>query len=235
MRNKIFIFGSLLIAISFVIVLLSIVPLRSQVQTVAGLAVAQTGPTRWTNVQDAAAGDNLTNGILVSAPYLFDGTNWDRPLKSTHGDNLTTAYGLNTASFLYGFDSVGANWDRVHIDASGNLDVNVAAGSITAVSPTQALTTLLNAVAVPTVGGTTDTTFLLSKHTWEIVCTGPPANETTSLEGSINGTTWYVLDTSTITTSEMRHIVNKPVRYVRANCTVLPSGTLTVRYMGGGN
>jgi len=219
----------LLILIGFTIAVFSITSLRSQIQSIAGLAVAQT-PTRWNNVKDGAAGDGLTNGIMVSGPYLYNSATavWDRPLKSTHGDSLTTAYGLNTASFLYGFDSVGGNWDRVHIDASGYLYV-------TAVPSTQVLTTLLNAVAAATVGTTLDTTFLLSKHTWEIVVTGAPANETTLLEGSINGTTWYTLDTSNITTSEMRHVVNKPVRYVRGNCTVLPGGTLTVRYMGGGN
>lgn len=189
---------SLLLFTGFIIAILSIGPLRSQITQVAGLAVAQT-PLRWNNVQDGAAGDNLVNGILASG--------------------------------LYGYDPIGANWDRVRIDPLGNLNVNVAVGG----TPTQALTILLNAVAVPTVGATTDTTYLLSKHTWEIVVTGAPANETTNLEGSINGTVWYILDTSNITTSEMRHVVNKPVRYIRANCTVLPGGTVTVRYMGGGN
>jgi len=234
MKFKKIIIPILLVLFGFSIMILCIQPLRSQIQSIAGLAVAQTS-TRWNSVKDGAAGDNLTNGILVSAPYLWNGTNWDRPLKSTHGDSLTTAYGLNTASFLYGFDSVGGNWDRAHIDASGYLYVDVGAGSVIAVPPTQALTTLLNAVAAATVGTTLNTTFLLSKHTWEIVVTGAPANETTLLEGSINGTTWYTLDTSNITTSEMRHVVNKPVRYIRANCTVLPGGTVTVRYMGGGN
>jgi len=226
MKKKIMI-GLSLVLFGIIIVIFSIGPLRSQIQQIAGLAVAQS-TIQWNNVKDGAVGDNLTQGILVSGGYFFDGVNWDRPLKSTHGDNLTTSYGLNTASFLYGFDAVGANWDRVHIDPSGYLYV-------TAVPSTQTLTTLLNAVAVPTTGTTTDTTFLLSKHTWEIVVTGAPANETTLLEGSINGTTWYTLDTSNITTSEMRHVVNKPIRYVRGNCTVLPGGTVTVRYMGGGN
>lgn len=234
MKFKTVIKISLLLFTGFIICILSIGPLRSQISQIAGLAVAQT-QLRWNNVKDAAVGDDQTNGILSSAGYLFDGINWDRPLKSVHADNLTTAYGANVASFLYGWDSGGANWDRVHVDASGSLNVNIAGGSAAILLPTQALVTLLNAVAVPTVGATTDMVSLLSKHTWEIVVTGGPANETTNLEGSINGTTWYVLDTSNITTSEMRHIVNKPVRYVRGNCTVLPSGTVTVRYMGGGN
>ena len=202
MKFKKVIIPILFVIFGFSIVILSIQPLRSQIQSVAGLAVAQT-PTRWNNVKDGAAGDNLSSGVLVSG--------------------------------LYYWDVAGGNFDRARGNIATGLEVNVVAGTITAVFPTQALTTLLNAIAVPTTGATLDTTFLLSKHTWEIVVTGAPANETTLLEGSINGTTWYTLDTSNITTSEMRHVVNKPVRYVRGNCTVLPGGTVTVRYMGGGN
>jgi hypothetical protein len=164
------------------------------------------------------------SGLAVAQAPLI----WNNVKDGAAGDNLIN--GL-LASGLYGYDAVGGNWDRVRIDPLGNLNVNVAVGG----TPTQALTTLLNAVAVPTVGATLDMTYLLSKHTWEIVVTGGPANETTNLEGSINGTTWYILDTSNTVTAEMRHVVNKPVRYVRGNCTVLPSGTVTVRYMGGGN
>jgi hypothetical protein len=164
------------------------------------------------------------SGLAVAQAPLI----WNNVKDGAAGDNLIN--GL-LASGLYGYDAVGGNWDRVRIDPLGNLNVNVAVGG----TPTQALTTLLAAVAVPTVGATLDMTYLLSKHTWEIVVTGGPANETTNLEGSINGTTWYILDTSNTVTAEMRHVVNKPVRYVRGNCTVLPSGTVTVRYMGGGN
>jgi hypothetical protein len=232
MKFKTVIKISLLMFTGFIICILSIGPLRSQISQIAGLAVAQT-QLRWNNVKDAAVGDDQTNGILSSAGYLFDGINWDRPLKSVHADNLTTAYGANTASFLYGWDVAGGNWDRVRVDASGSLNVNVAASSVA--FPTTTLQTLLAAVAVPTVGATFDTTYLLSKHTWEIVITGAPANETTLLEGSINGANWYTLDTSNTVTAEMRHVVNKPVRYIRANCTVLPGGTCTVRFMAGGN
>jgi hypothetical protein len=166
------------------------------------------------------------SGLAVAQAPLI----WNNVKDGAAGDNLIN--GL-LASGLYGYDAVGGNWDRVRIDPAGNLNVNIGASSIG--FPTQSLATLLAAVAVPTTGATLDTTFLLSKHTWEIVVTGGPANETTLLEGSINGATWYTLDTCNITTSEMRHVVNKPVRYVRGNCTVLPSGTVTVRYMGGGN
>lgn len=49
----------------------------SAVNTISGLAVAQSS-TVWNNVKDAAAGDNLTGGVLASQLYFYDGTNFDR-------------------------------------------------------------------------------------------------------------------------------------------------------------
>ena len=66
---------------------------------------------------------------------------------------------------------------------------------------------------------------LASKHTWEIVVSGAPTALQVDLEGSLDATNWYTLDSSTITTSEMRHLVNKPVKYIRANLTTLSGGT----------
>ena len=57
-------------------IMFSITPIRAQITQIMGLAVVQP-PSQWNNVKDAAVGDNLTNGILVSAPYLYDGTNFD--------------------------------------------------------------------------------------------------------------------------------------------------------------
>ncbi len=107
----------ILIAFGFSITLLFNPSIRSQIMETAGLAVAQTA-TRWTPVADAAKGNDLTAGIMVTTGYLFDGTDFDRPLKSTHGDNLTTSYGQNVASFNYAFD--GTNWDRILASTHGD-------------------------------------------------------------------------------------------------------------------
>ena len=75
-------------------------------------------------------------------------------------------------------------------------------------------------------------------HTWEVVVTGGPSTVSVTLQGSLNNSTWYTLDTSTTTTSEMRHVVNKKVRFVRANVATLTGGTsptITVRILSGGN
>ena len=42
---------------------------------------------------------------------LFNGSTWDRALSSSHGDGITAARGINSASFGYLFG--GATWDRM--------------------------------------------------------------------------------------------------------------------------
>ncbi len=92
------------------------------IQQIAGLAVAQSS-VRWNNVKDGAAGDNLTTGVLASALYLYDGTNFDRVRGDTNGnlsvigtetptDTLTNPTdALHTNSLLSLFN--GTTWDRV--------------------------------------------------------------------------------------------------------------------------
>lgn len=52
------------------------------------------------------------------------------------------------------------------------------------------------------------------RYTWQIITSG---NYHIVLEGSIDGTNWFPLDEVTGSGSVMRHIVNKPIRFVRAN------------------
>ncbi|MDP2362896.1 MAG: hypothetical protein Q8M94_03900 [Ignavibacteria bacterium] len=104
--------------------------------------------------------------------------------------------------------------------------------------PQSLLLTLLNAVTGTGAGVSNTLKALFGKMTWEIVVTGDPTVVQVDLEGSINNSTWYALDSSTTLTSEMRHVVNKPVNYVRANLITLTAGTaptVTVRFLGGGN
>ena len=50
---------------------------KTAISDVAGLAVAQT-TALWNNVRDAAVGDNITNGILATSVYMYNGTAFDR-------------------------------------------------------------------------------------------------------------------------------------------------------------
>jgi hypothetical protein len=149
---------------------------------------------------------------------------WNNIKDAAAGDHLTN--GL-PATAIYTWDPITLTWVRVVLPPGGIFPVSL---------PSTGLLTLLTAPGAPTVGATNDVSATFpSKMTWEIVVLGAPANQSTNLEGSINGTTWYTLDISTTTTSEMRHLGFKPILYVRANCTVLASGTCTIRYAGGGN
>ncbi len=83
-----------------VVVGLSAFFVQSAVTNIAGLAVAQDDPAvRWNNVRDGAAGDNLSRGVLATAIYGFDGTNFDRiPGDATNG--LTVNFGTSGTAFF---------------------------------------------------------------------------------------------------------------------------------------
>jgi hypothetical protein len=86
--------------------------------------------------------------------------------------------------------------------------------------------------------------FLVQTHTVQATIFGSGANAVTiSLEGSIDGTTFFDLGTHAFTAGEltalgaMFHIVDRPVSYVRANLTVLgvdaeTDPLITVKYDG---
>jgi len=63
-------------------------------------------------------------------------------------------------------------------------------------------------------------------HTWQVIVTGNPTALEVKLEGTIDGTNWFVLDTSKTVASEMRHVVNKLVWQVRPKLLTLTGGTV---------
>lgn len=63
------------------------------------------------------------------------------------------------------------------------------------------------------------------KYTWSTVITGAPATLVVNLEGSLDGDNWYVLDSSSNVSGEMKSVVNTPVLYIRGNLTTLTGGT----------
>ena len=78
--------------------------------------------------------------------------------------------------------------------------------SLTAVSATGA------GSAVRSVQGTGGRNF-----TWVTFFTGTPTSINVNLEGSVDGTHYFTLDSSTSTAGEMRHVAYKNVRFVRCN------------------
>ncbi len=123
-----------LLLLVMVLLLGSTMFVRSAIQQIAGLAVAQTA-TRWNNVQDGSAGDDLTEGLIAVTPMVYDGTNFDRPrgdiangidVDVTRISGTTTTAGDNTPADGYTnpTDALdvhalnahfnGTTWDRVY-------------------------------------------------------------------------------------------------------------------------
>ncbi len=60
----------------------------------------------------------------------------------------------------------------------------------------------------------------------QVTFTGSPSTVTVALEGSLNNTNFFVLDSSTYgTTGDIVFVVDKTVRYMRANLTTLSGGS----------
>lgn len=83
----------------------------------------------------------------------------------------------------------------------------------------------LNAATVTGAGASVELPAVMGKFTLQTVVTGTPVSVSTTLEGSLDGTNWFVLATSTSVTGDAQHVVDKPVRFVRANLGTLTGGT----------
>ena len=53
--------------------------------------------------------------------------------------------------------------------------------------------------------------------TWQVNSNSSATAHDVRLQGSLDNSNWFDLDRSNTTGNEMRHVVNKPVRYLRAN------------------
>lgn len=80
--------------------------------------------------------------------------------------------------------------------------------------------------------------------TWQTLTTGGPAGVTVTLVGSIDGSTWTTLDTTTATSGEIRSVTGKPMRFIGCVPSTLSGGatptltcqlTVTTSSAGGGS
>lgn len=102
--------------------------------------------------------------------------------------------------------------------------------------------TILDAVTATGAGGSFNvpekpTGGQFPAFTWQIVITGSPTSITANLEGSLDGTNWFQLDTYTGSANAMQHVANKPVAFIRGNLVTLTGGTsptVTVQLLLGG-
>ncbi|MCD6155063.1 MAG: hypothetical protein J7J22_04785 [Candidatus Verstraetearchaeota archaeon] len=61
--------------------------------------------------------------------------------------------------------------------------------------------------------------------TWQVNSNSTGAVHQVALQGSLDNSNWFDLDQSQTTGNEMRHVVNKPVRYLRANVVDMGDAT----------
>lgn len=92
------------------------------------------------------------------------------------------------------------------------------------VSPGTRVMQLLQASAVGA-GAGVDLTYGKGTFTVQTVVTGAPTAVSLTLQGSLDGTNWTTLATSTSTTGDQQYAVDKPQRYIRANLGTLTGGT----------
>ena len=65
-------------------------------------------------------------------------------------------------------------------------------------------------------GEAVDTHTGFAKWTWQIITDASATACTVKLQGSIDGTNYFDLDEWSGTGNTMRHVIDKPVRYIRA-------------------
>jgi len=197
----------------FVLVILQINMIRSQIMEIAGLAVAQT-PRQWNNVKDASGASNIHDGVLASHPYLADG-----------GGNFVWWRGSPTTGAF------------VNIVGSPNVVVTSAPNSVIFQTPLNTLMAGVNALGN---GAATNITYLIGRHTWQVIWSGAPNEVIVELHGRIDGAggnTWAMLDSSALNNYEMRHIANKGITEVRASVNRLTGGAdanVIVQIISGG-
>lgn len=96
-----------------------------------------------------------------------------------------------------------------------------------------AVGTSLNAATTTGAGTGFSVNQMIHWYTWTVTfTTAAPTSQTTNLEGSLDNVHWFTLDTSTSVSytsatynGEMRHVVYKPVLYLRCNLTTYTQGS----------
>jgi hypothetical protein len=88
--------------------------------------------------------------------------------------------------------------------------------------------TLLPAVDSAQTGGLLDMGRNFNNFTIEVSFTGVITSCSFIFQGSLDKVNWYDLGSFTDTTSNLFHVANKPIRFVRGNLNILEGTTPTV-------
>jgi hypothetical protein len=179
-------------------------------------------------IERSATADAMSvNNIPAVHASLFNSAGMDRARSvNAVGDN---AYGTGVqAIHAYMFNGAGTydhQRDGGGWSAAKELSVETGTGAVTLAN---------NATAVGALAGINLYTGR-ANHTLSTVINGAPTSVSVNLEGSIDGTHWYVLATSTSTTGDFQFATGKVFSQIRANVTALTGGaapTVTCYYEG---
>ncbi len=85
--------------------------------------------------------------------------------------------------------------------------------------------TAVGAGDVAAIGGPAALGGVPRKLSWEVRVTGAPTAMQVDLEGSLDNTNWYQIDTYNIVANTLRQVVDKGAKFVRANLITLTAGT----------
>jgi len=208
MKKKIAIWLSLIL-FGVVITLFSIIPLRSQVMEIAGLAVAETDLI-WNHLKDGAIGDAQLKGLAASGGYMYDpiGADWNRVrgdttdgvwvnVKSTVAPTIagtktpSDAFAnptdaLDTWSFTGLYN--GTTWDRARGDTTNGMWTNIKASIDLPVHTTTSSTITADQVTVDDTGG-------------GILIIAANANRKSVIIRNLGADDMYVGPTATLTTA----------------------------------
>ena len=89
-------------------------------------------------IDDAINGNEMQVDLVAITPDLMLGTDFSNVLGTsslvlaTQADDLAnTSDGIQTTTFLYGYENAGDVWDRVQVNTSGQLEVDLATATAT--------------------------------------------------------------------------------------------------------
>ena len=156
-------------------------------------------------------------------------------------DNIATDNNkLATASALFGFN--GSTYDRLR---SNDGQTGITASDIGFLRVVATLWSKAGGYWYPVSGHVTAGPFDFTaagttggwavneskpKHTWTVISDSSGTNMTIRLEGSLDNSNWFTLDEFVGVGNTMRHVVNKPVPYLRFNVVDMGDATsITLR------
>ncbi len=111
--------------------------------------------------------------------------------------------------------------------------------AVVGVSSGEAFTSLNAATAVgagdvAAIGGPAALGGVPRKLSWEVRVTGAPTALQVDLEGSLDNTNWYQIDTYNVVANTLREVTQRGAKFIRARLVTLTGGTsptVTARIM----